>query len=187
MEPLRDELGDDLPPFGVAERGVGHQRRHIQQEPHALAVHGDLVGREPVELDDRQAQRVAEGEVGGKRSEVPTHLIEKAIEVAPGQVVLGAEVAEERAPADPRGFDDVVDGRLLESALEEQRDGDVAELAMGRGRCAAHARTLVHLRFPHWLFHSALSVISIGHDEGFAKDVSKHPGGASHGAHEDRT
>ena len=59
---------------------------------------------------------------------------QEGVEVAPHHVVLRGEVAEERAPADPGGLGDVVDGGLVEPVLGEEAERGSLERRAARRR-----------------------------------------------------
>ena len=62
---------------------------------------------------------------------------EEGVEVAPDDVVLRGEVAEEGPAGDAGGGGDVVEGRLGEPVADEQVEGDLLELGPARDRRAA--------------------------------------------------
>jgi hypothetical protein len=96
-------------------------------------VHGQLVVREVVELDNRRSEHIDNrGVVIGKFKPAP-HTFEKGVKIAPRQIILGLEIPEERAPANPRLFGNLVNRCLLESSLNEELQRDLTEVTVRRG------------------------------------------------------
>ena len=111
-----------------------------------LAV-GDVV-----EHDDRDAQGIPQRQTARQGGEMLPHAVEHLVELAPGQVVLGGEVAKEGTAADAARGRYVVDRDLVEAALDEEPQARVADLGVRRGRLTADAHdasALVFRKFLH--------------------------------------
>ena len=110
----------------------------LEDQAHPLPVGGDGGLGEVVERDDPPVHGLVQREVGRHRREQVAEAVEGAVEPAPGDVVLGLEVAEEGASADPDRRGDLVQGRALEPALGEQAKGGPLDrgvvVATGRPR-----------------------------------------------------
>ena len=119
---LGDEARHDVAPAGIHQRRVGLQRRDVQDQLHPVAMQRHELGVERVEVDDGGAQRVHPRLAGVGDLEGVGEVLQAGVEVAPDDVVLRGEVAEERPPADAGRGGDVLDGGLVEAALGEQRE-----------------------------------------------------------------
>jgi hypothetical protein len=107
---------------------VGLQGRHVEDERHPLPVGGDRFRWEVVEADHRLRERLEERAVGVAVGQPLFHASQESVEVAPHDVVLRGEVAEERAAGDAGRGGDVVERRLGETVADEQVEGDALEL-----------------------------------------------------------
>jgi hypothetical protein len=103
-------------------------------------VHGQLVEREVVELDNGRPKHIDNRGVVLRVSKPASHAVEKGVKIAPRQIILGLEIPEERAPANPRLFRNLIDSCLFESSLNEELQRDLAEVTVGRGVHSPGAR-----------------------------------------------
>src|SRR2546423_6381819 len=133
------EAGDDVAPVGIAERAVGLEGRHVQDERHALPVGGDRVGRKVVEADDRLRERLEERAVVVALGQPFLHAPEEGIEVTPDDVVLRRVVAEEGPAGEAGGGGDVVERRLGETVADEEIEGDALQLFPAGDRGASES------------------------------------------------
>jgi hypothetical protein len=126
-----DELGDNLAPGGEPQGGVREQRGHSQDQLHPPPVQRHLLGRDPVEVDEREPDRVHERHLGRAGLQPDAHPVKLGLERAPRHVILRREVPEERPSPDPGRRRDLVHRGLLEPALREQGERRVLELGAG--------------------------------------------------------
>ena len=116
-------------PLGVPQHGVRLERRRLEDQPHPLAVRRVGVGGELVEARARARCTASwSGRSSGGSREDRAEAVEGAVELAPRDVVLGLEVAEQRASADPDLGGDVVERGRLEAALGEEPEGGLLDL-----------------------------------------------------------
>ena len=105
--------------------------------------HGTCPGSSPLNADHRLADHVPQRPVGRRRGEPLAQPRQPVVEVAPHHVVLRAEVAEERPPADARCRRDVVHRGLVEAlasnSAKATRSSSARVVAAAAG---AHHRSL---------------------------------------------
>jgi hypothetical protein len=103
-------------------------------------VHGELVLRKAIELDNRRSEHIDNrGVVIGKFKPAP-HTFEKGVKIAPRQIILGLEISEEGAAADARFSGNLINRCLLESSLNEELQRDLTEVTVRRGVHSPGAR-----------------------------------------------
>jgi hypothetical protein len=86
--------------------------------------------REVVELDNRSPEHIDNRRALVCMSKPVPHALEEGLKIAPREIVLGLEISEERAPANPCLFGNLINRCLLESSLNEELQRDLAEVAV---------------------------------------------------------
>ncbi len=108
---------------------------HAGDQAHPDPQLGQLLVLVAVGLDDGAAESLVQRHLGRGVLEALPQTLEHPVEVPPHHVVLGREVAKQRAAADAERIGDVIDRRLLEAAVAEQLEcGPRHRPARGPGR-----------------------------------------------------
>ena len=131
-ELVRDRRRDHLAECRLAHALVGEQELVVADD---LPADACLLVEAADVLDDERAQRVERGGVGRPRLERLREVLLEREVVGEEEVLLGREVAEDRALGDVGGGGDVRDRRRVVAPLGEEREG-------GRGDQLARAPLL---------------------------------------------